>query len=171
MNNKGVSIMSLVITMIVIIILAGIAMNAGTTNIDKAQKSAFLSDLERAQFELQSYCQRGLVAKELMITEDGQGGNPNFDPLNLYWDGDINNKRATDTAKMEDGVNEDTIDYIFNHSITKNLENKIFILDGTLYVKSEYQIEFEWAVENYDYMRGVEAVNPGPMVTPILNIK
>jgi Tfp pilus assembly protein PilE len=53
MNNKGVSIMSLVITMIVIIILAGIAMNAGTTNIDKAQKSAFLSDLERAQFELQ----------------------------------------------------------------------------------------------------------------------
>jgi hypothetical protein len=54
---------------------------------------------------------------------------------------------------MEDGEHEDSINYIFENDITKNVDGKIKIKDGKLYVIPSYQTEYEWACEVYDYMK------------------
>ena len=147
MNKNGVSMVALVITMIVIIILAGITYNTGFSSVDKAQKTSFMADLEDAIYYLRAYNTRGQAAY-LMGAE---GAEKNYDPNNLQWDGI--SERAENTARMEDGINEDTAEYIFEKDITKNIEGKIKIKDGQLYVNKNFQTEYEWACEIYDYMK------------------
>ena len=57
-NKKGVSLISLTITIIVLIILAGITIGSGFSNIEKTQKAAFLSDFGNALENLRTYNQR-----------------------------------------------------------------------------------------------------------------
>jgi Tfp pilus assembly protein PilE len=150
MNKNGVSMVALVITMIVIIILAGITYNMSFSNVTEAQKTSFLNDLEKAVYYLRAYNTRGQAAY-LMGAE---GAEKNYDPNNLQWDGI--SERAENTAKMEDGINEDSVEYIFEKDITNNIKGKIKIKDGQLYVSNNYPTEFEWASEYYDYMKSGE---------------
>jgi Tfp pilus assembly protein PilE len=149
MNKNGVSMVALVITMIVIIIIAGITYNMSMSNVGKAQKSSFMADLENAVYSLQAYETRAQAA----FLMENENANQNFNSKELKWDGQ--SERAENTARIEDknGTLEDRIDYILDNGLTKNLENKIIIKEGVLYVLPQYETEYEWACEVYDYMK------------------
>ena len=140
-NNKGVSLTALVITIIVLIIIAGIVMQSGIGNIGQANKSAFMTDLENAILLLQKYETRAEGLSDPMLY---------FSSDNLQWDGVT--ERAVNTGKLEDGENEDTINYIFENHIPNTLKGKLKIINGELYINKDYYTEFEWATEHYKYM-------------------
>ena len=54
-DASGISLITLVITIVVLIILAGIGMNAGRQQIDKAQVAKIAADLEQYQEELRAF--------------------------------------------------------------------------------------------------------------------
>ena len=139
-NNKGVSLISLAITIIVLIILAGITVGSGIGNIGKTQKAAFLSDFGTALENLRTYNQRAEAFSTIR-----------YNRRKLTWDGFA--ERAEHTAKLEDGENEDRAEYIFHETITNNLKGKLEIRSGDLYIKEGYTTELEWAKEIHDYMK------------------
>ena len=165
LNNKGVSLVALVITIIVIIIIAGISMLMGFQNVDKAQQAAFVTDLEGAVRDVQIYGERAL-----------QYGTVDFKIDNLQWDGKsdyltksgkvnyltndtlgkkINAKHPTDEDKEKiNNAPEDTALFLFNNNIPNTLKGKIFIKNGKLYVDIGYKDEYNWAIEAYEYMSG-----------------
>ncbi len=143
MNNKGVSLVALVVTMIVIIIIAGIVISSGIGNISTSQKGAFMVDLENMNTSLQKYNTRAVLYNHL----PGE-----YYDDELQWDGKT--ERAEHTARMEVSGEEDTALYIFDNNIPNTLKGKIKIIDGKLYVDRSYQQEFEWAAEQYKYMSG-----------------
>ena len=139
-NNKGVSIIGLVITIIVIIILAGIVINGGTESIDKANQAAFQNEFKDAVEALNIYNTRAVIRKN----------NKDYEPEKLNWDG--KSERAENTARVESPDEEDTIKDILKDSFTKTLENKIYILDGKIYVFNSFETEKGWAAELYSYI-------------------
>ena len=141
LNKKGVSLISVVITIIVIVIIASIAVNNGYENIVKAHKSAFMTDLESLILSLEKYNTRAVGYADPMTY---------YEEDFLQWDGE--SERAENTAKLEDGINEDTVRYIFDNNISENVKGKIKIINGKLYVDREYETEFQWATEQYKYM-------------------
>jgi Tfp pilus assembly protein PilE len=141
MNNKGVSLVALVITIIVIIIIAGISLRTGIDNVTQSQKSAFLADLEMLNTNLQKYNIRAVQYNNL----EGE-----YYEEDLQWDG--KSPTATNSAQMEKAGFEDTPNYIFGGTITDNVKGKIIIKDGRLFVDPNYKTELEWASEHYRYM-------------------
>lgn len=139
MNQKGVSIMSLIITIIVIIIIASISMISSTKSIDQATEVKFKNDLKEVVTALEVYHQQANLH-----------GIPSYDSEELTWDGV--SERAENTAKIEDSTNEDRIRYIFTDEVPKTLVGKITIEDGRIKVEKNYKTEYEWAIEQYSYM-------------------
>jgi len=139
MNNKGVSLMSMVITIIVIIILAGIViMSGGEDSVQEANKVRFQNDLKSVVTALQVYEQRSE-----MYADKG------YDYDLLAWDG--SSERAENTAMIEKkgSGEEDTIRYILSGSVPKTLNGIIKIKDGKIVVDSTRKPETEWARELY----------------------
>ena len=142
MNNKGVSLVALIITMIVIILLAGIAWQAGFSNVGQAQKSAFMKDLENLTTSLEKYNTQAVLRNNI---------NGEYYEENLQWDG--KSERTTGSAQMEKSGEEDTPGYIFDDQQNSSyVKDKIKIINGRLYVDKKYATEFEWATEYYKYM-------------------
>lgn len=48
-NEKGITIITLVITIVIMLILAGIVTNSGMKSIETAKKTAFISEMEMIQ--------------------------------------------------------------------------------------------------------------------------
>lgn len=48
-NEKGITIITLVITIVIMLILAGVVTNSGMQSIDTAKKTAFISEMEMIQ--------------------------------------------------------------------------------------------------------------------------
>ena len=139
MNNKGISLMSMVITIIVIIILAGIdIMAGGEESLEEANKVRFQNDLKSVVTALQVYEQRSE-----MYAEKG------YDYDLLSWDGI--SERAENTAKIEKkgSDEEDTIRYILSGNVPKTLNEIIKIKEGKIVVDSTRKPEIEWARELY----------------------
>ena len=147
MNKKGVSLVALIITMIVLIIIAGIVLTTGIENITSTQKASFMADLETLTTSLQKYNTRAVQYNNL----PGE-----YYDDELQWDG--KSATAEHTAQMKEKGLEDTPEYIFDDHITNNVKNKIKIINGKLYVDRNYQMEFEWALEYYKYMSGDENI-------------
>ena len=141
MNNKGVSLIALAITIIVIIVLAGITWQVGFSNVDETQKASFMVDLETATNALQRYHTTAVLRNNVPS---------GYYEGDLEWDGKA--ERATNTAQMEQAGVEDTPEYILDNTISNKLRNKIKIIDGKLYIDKSYQTEYEWATEFYKYM-------------------
>ena len=139
MNQKGISIMSLVITIIVILIIASISMISSTKSIDQATEVKFKNDLKEVVTALEVYHQQANLH-----------GVPSYNSDELKWDGV--SERAENTAKIEDSTNEDRIRYIFTDEVPKTLVGKITIEDGRIKVEKSYKTEYEWATEQYSYM-------------------
>ena len=149
-NNKGVTLVTLTITIIVILIIAGIAVRLGFSSVNDTQRSAFMTDVETLIRQLETYNIRAVVYNNL----DGE-----YDEEKLSWDG--NADRVTESAQMEKKGVEDTPEYIFGDVINANtVKGKVKIIKGRLYVKRSYPDEFKWAAEDvYKYMSG-DGLNP-----------
>ena len=139
MNQKGISLMALAITIIVIILLAAITMVSSTKSVDQANEVKFKNDLTEVVTALDVYNQQANIH-----------GIPSYDSDDLIWDG--TSERAENTAKMEDSINEDRIRYIFTRDIPESLRGKMTIENGKIRIDKSYSIEYEWAVEKYSFM-------------------
>lgn len=139
MNQKGISLMSMIITIIVIIILAAIViMSGGEESIEEANKVRFQNDLKNSVEALRVYEQRAEMH-----------GEKNYDFDSLNWDGTSEN--AENTAKIENkgSDEEDSIRYIFQKTVPKTLEGKIKIINGKIKVDKNLKPEIDWAEELY----------------------
>jgi len=142
LNNKGVSLIALTITIIVIIIIAAIVMQSGIFKNENVQRSAFMSDLEILTGKLEYYNTQGVLRNNL---------DTEYYEEYLMWDG--KSERTENSAQIEKKGLEDTPDYIFGTTLHSNyVEGKIKIIGGKLYIKKEYPTELGWAVEVYKYM-------------------
>ena len=165
LNNKGVSLVALVITIIVILIIASISFLMGFRNVDKAQQAAFVTDLEGAVRDVQIYGERALQygildykieelqwdGKSDYLTKSGKVNYITNDTLGKK----INAKHPTDEDKEKiNNAPEDTALFLFNNNIPNTLKGKIFIKNGKLYVDIGYKDEYNWAIEAYEYMSG-----------------
>ena len=167
-SNKGVSLTALVITIILIILIASIALTKGYQNLAKAQQAAFISDLDNAIDSLRIYNERatqfGVKGYKLYyLMWDGESPYmDNSGKLN-YLTNDIEGKRidpkhatAEEITKI-DAAPDDSPEFLFNGTIPASLSGKIEIYEGKLYVKPEFEDEFEIAVEKYEYMNNAPA--------------
>lgn len=142
MNQKGVSIISLVITIIIIIILAAITVTSGMDKqIEEANKVKFQNDLKNVVTAINVYHERAYIH-----------GVSSYDRDELTWDG--KSVRAEKTAKMEDKnqVEEDSIHYILEGNLPKTLEEIVIIENGKVKVKKDRKPQIDWAIELYQYM-------------------
>ena len=142
MNNKGVSLISLAITIIVIIILAAISIVGSTKSLEEASKVKFQNDLKAAVDALEVYNQRAYLY-----------GVSNYDSDNLTWDG--TSEKAVNTAKIEDKnhINEDSIRYIMGlNNVPDSLKDIITIEGGKIKVDKTRVPQYDWAVDMYSYM-------------------
>ena len=138
-NQKGVSLVALAITIIVIIIIASITMLAGNDSISRAHETKFKNDLKEVINALDVYNQQAYLY-----------GDISYDSSDLTWNGET--ERAENTAKIEDHVNEDRVRFIFTDEIPKTLQGKMTIEDGKVKISKAYQKEYQWAIEMYSYM-------------------
>lgn len=140
MNNKGVSLMSLIITIIIIIILAAISMLNSNKSLEEANKAKFEVDLKSVVELLNIYNERAVIR-----------GVSNYDKDDLTWDG--SSERAENTARIEDKTKEDTIKYIFDgNNVPDSLKGLITIEAGKIRVDETRKPQYDWAVEMYSYM-------------------
>lgn len=142
MNNKGVSLISLAITIIVILILAAVSLVGSTKSLEEANKVKFQNDLKSAVDALEVYNQRAYLY-----------GIATYDSDNLTWDG--TSEKAVNTAKMEDKnkIEEDSIRYIFDsNDVPNSLMGVITIENGKIKVDKSIKPQYDWAVDMYSYM-------------------
>lgn len=158
-NNKGVSLIALAITIIVIIIIAAISFNLGFNNVNHAQQAAFLTDLEEAVESVKIYGERALQYGKVgyrisELTWDGKdhyltnSGKIEFIEANKLDPKDENNRDRIDNAL------DDTAQYLFHKELPITIKEKVYIKGGKLYVNSLYRDEYEWAIAKYGYMSG-----------------
>ena len=159
LNNKGVSLISLIITMIVIIILATISVVASRDSVENAKKLAFLTGLTELQRGLDSYNQRAFYR-----------GVATYDSEDLFWSGNLNDSpRNTAKIKVEVDKNsneldekkdeEDTLYTIFGKDIPNDVKDKIYIYEGNIFIfygEKETEHEYKWIMDNpnFSYMVG-----------------
>ncbi|MBO5141882.1 MAG: hypothetical protein J6C46_02585 [Clostridia bacterium] len=139
MNNKGVSLVSLVITIVVIIILAAVSILNSTKSLEEANKVKFQNDLKTVVEALNVYNERSVIR-----------GIPSYDKEKLEWDGE--SEKAENTAKIKDTnhVEEDSIRDIFDgNDVPNSLKGLIKIEYGKIKVDSSRHPEYEWAKEMY----------------------
>ncbi len=163
LSNKGVSLITLAITIIVIVIIAGIALSSGFVNVDKAQQVVFLTDLESAVDSLRIYNERGALYgkrdfnKNLLRWDGKEDSLTNSAKLD-YLENDFEGKKVNPKYPNEDekakilNAPEDTPAYVFNGQVPNTLKGKIYIQNGVLYVYEQYQEEYSWATQKYEYM-------------------
>lgn len=141
-KNKGIVLINLAITIIVIIILSSLTIWQGVELITNSNKATFLESFENAVYALDNY-----NTKAVMLNH-----NKTYSPELLIWDG--YSKKAQNTARIEKEDEEDSISYILNDmDQNTNLKDKLEIVDGDLYIKSSFKAERDWASEKYKYLR------------------
>ncbi len=142
MNNKGISLVSLVITIIVMIIIAVITINVSTQSVDESLEAKFKNDLTSVVTALDIYHQRAETR-----------GVATYKSNELTWDG--SSFYAENTAKIEDKahVQEDSIKYILDgNPVPTTLEGIMTIENGKVKINKEVKPQIEWATEIYSYM-------------------
>lgn len=142
MNNKGISIISLIITIILIVVLAGIAISGNTQSLEEANKAKFQNDLKAVVEAVDVYNERAMIR-----------GIASYDADDLTWDGV--SEKAENTAKIKDSNHEeeDSIrDILDGNDVPKSLKGYITIEDGRVMFDKTKKPEIEWATEIYSYM-------------------
>ena len=138
LNNKGVSMIALTVTLVIIIIIANITVFSGFQNVEKAEQAVFLAELESAVDAVRVYNERA--------TEFGVKG---YSSSKLGWDGKsveltnsgklkyltddfegkkINPKFPNEEEKIKiENAHEDTIVYLLNKEVPSALKDKVYI--------------------------------------------
>ena len=60
MNNRGITIVALIITVIVMLILVGVATYAGLDSLELSKRTAFLSEMQLIQGKINVICDKNL---------------------------------------------------------------------------------------------------------------
>ena len=141
-NNKGITIVALVIMIIIMIILAGIVITRSMKTIDESQKAVFQSDFRDAVTALNTYTTNAVI----------RGNNKEFDIKYMQWTGD-ENEEVYGSARIRTPDEEDTIFDILKDRYTKTLRGKIEIINGILVVKDEFPTEKDWVK---DFIQGTD---------------
>lgn len=148
-NQKGVTMVALAITIILILILAGISMNYGLTNIDSATDSKYKSELGMVQHAvLEQYTKYKITEDELYLV-----GNKISDSevRNIIDGTGITLVTIPDTYKNKDyhkldkaslaslGIRDSTDEYIVNYVSGEviNITHKILSTGEPLYTKAD----------------------------------
>ena len=140
MNNKGISLLSLSVTIIVIIIIAAISIRMSSKNLEEANQAKFEVALKTVVETLEAYNQRAEI-------RGIKGYNRNL----LAWDGV--SERAENTARIEDKTKEDTIRFIMSgYDIPESLEGIMYIESGKVKIDEDKKPQYDWAVDMYSYM-------------------
>ena len=143
-NNKGISLVTVVLTIIVIIILASIGISNSLVTVDNTAKAVFQEDFKNYVQQIKTYNLEAVLRQQV----------DDYDPDELAWDGESD--FLENSARIEDKDQEDTIDFLLKGYYTKNLEGKVYIENGELKVKDTYLTEQSWADELHLYKRSGE---------------
>lgn len=131
-TQNGISLISLIVTIIVIIILATITISMNFDTLDMMNKTKYFSEI------------RGLEERLKIYHEDAELELDNYRKNKLTWNG--TSERAENTGKVEDGTNEDTPMFIFKE-IPAYFNGKLYIQDGDLGVSNYTDQELQWLDE------------------------
>ena len=136
-NNKGVSIITLVITIIIIIIIAGVTMLRSTKNLEEANKVKFQNDLKSFVELIDAYNVRAEIR-----------GIATYDSDDLAWDGI--SEKAENTARIKNNSDEDSIrDILDGNQIPETLKGIVTIENGKVKISEDAYPKYDWAVEMY----------------------
>lgn len=169
-NQKGVSLIALVITIIVVIILAAIAFNSSTSTIEKANYSKFVTNIGevRDAFKVAATTFKGEQAAEGNEITDKQAWNCIAKGVNKPASGDIlPNGKVPDYTIIKKATAKDVVG-IELPSIKVNTEEKTGVEvtyaitdEGQFFVWPPYLYEGEYYVN--------DTVSLGASVTPSEN--
>lgn len=136
-KNKGVSIITLVITIIIIIIIAGVTMLRSTKSLEEANKVKFQNDLKSFVELIDAYNVRAEIR-----------GIATYDSDELTWDG--TSEKAENTARIKNKAEEDSIrDILDGNQIPETLKGIVSIENGKVKISEDAGQKYEWAVEKY----------------------
>ena len=133
-NSSGISLIALIVTIIVIIILSSIVYFSTNDALNSMSEAKFKTELRGLQDRLKIYHERANM------------NSLSYKNSKLNWDGE--SERATNTGKVEDGVNEDTPEYILGE-IPEYFNTRIKIKNGqiTLLGSKFNPNEIKWGEE------------------------
>ena len=140
-NNKGISIITVVVTIIVIIILASIGISNSLVTVDNTAKAVFQEDFKNYVQQIKTYNLEAILRQQV----------DDYDPDELNWDG--KSEYLENSARIENKDQEDTIEFLLKGYYTKSLEDKVYIENGELKVRDKYLTEQAWADELHLYKR------------------
>lgn len=89
-KQTGITLISLVITIIVMIIIAGVATTAGLSSIENAKKTSLITELEMIQEKVNTICEKRKLNKEDITYYDSLGkdiSSVDEEKLNVLLDG------------------------------------------------------------------------------------
>lgn len=72
-NEKGITLISLVITIVVLVIITGIAISSSTDSIKSAKRTAFITELEMIQEKVNTICEKRKLNEEDIAYYDSLG--------------------------------------------------------------------------------------------------
>ncbi|MBR3280990.1 MAG: hypothetical protein IKI57_03990 [Clostridia bacterium] len=140
-NNKGISIITVVVTIIVIIILASIGISNSLVTVDNTAKAVFQEDFKNYVQQIKTYNLEAILRQQV----------DDYDPDELNWDG--KSEYLENSARIENKDQEDTIEFLLKGYYTKSLDDKVYIENGELKVRDKYLTEQAWADELHLYKR------------------
>ena len=136
-RNKGISMIALIITMVVIVIIAGVTMIKSVKNLEEANKVKFQNDLKSFVELIDAYNVRAEMR-----------GIATYDSDDLTWDGV--SEKAENTARIKNKSEEDSIrDILDGNPIPETLEGIVSIENGKVRISEEAGKKYDWAVEKY----------------------
>ncbi len=140
-NNKGISIITVVVTIIVIIILASIGISNSLVTVDNTAKAVFQEDFKNYVQQIKTYNLEAILRQQV----------DDYDPDELNWDG--KSEYLENSARIENKDQEDTVEFLLKGYYTKSLDDKVYIENGELKVRDKYLTEQAWADELHLYKR------------------
>ena len=140
-NNKGISIITVVVTIIVIIILASIGISNSLVTVDNTAKAVFQEDFKNYVQQIKTYNLEAILRQQV----------DDYDPDELNWDG--KSEYLENSARIENKDQEDTIEFLLKGYYTKSLDDKVYIENGELKVRDKYLTEQACADELHLYKR------------------
>lgn len=135
--NKGISMIALIITMVVIVIIAGVTMIKSVKNLEEANKVKFQNDLKSFVELIDAYNVRAEIR-----------GIATYDSDDLAWDGV--SEKAENTARIKNKAEEDSIrDILDGNPIPETINGIVSIENGKVKISEDAGKKYDWAVEKY----------------------
>lgn len=145
-NEKGITLIALVVTIIVMLILAGIVITGGKYSLNKERENKLITELDMVSHAvLQRYTKASLTNEKypgVQLTDDEYNEYNNFlqSKLETFANSDYKNyyKLTKDNQGLEKlGINDSTDEYIVNYETGEvfNITTKVTDSGQLLYIR------------------------------------